>query len=179
MTMTEQKLKFLADMDVAYMAHMLRELGYDAESVHEVRDSFKGSGEQRMYKDNAIAKYAAKTGHIIITGDWAFYYRLRKINQPAFLLAFHKFRDVISKWEHVVIVLSHYFPVDFRQWLITRYSFGKDLKYEGDWDLICKTHSQKKIDQIYNYDALGYLKAVTIEMYTGSTSRRRYNVKRK
>jgi Domain of unknown function (DUF5615) len=173
MTMTEQKLqkleetKFLADMNCSYLGHMLRELGYDAISVHEVRRGFKEthSGEQRMYKDNAIAKYAAKEGLIIITGDWGFYYRLRKINQPAFLLRFHKFRDVISKWEHVAIVLAHYFPIDFRLWLITRYSFGKDLKYEGNWDLISKDHkhTQKHIEQVYNYDSLGYQKPMSLK----------------
>lgn len=152
-------MKFLADMDCPYVGRILGELGFDSESMYDVRRRARlnGDGMQRMYKDNAIAKYAAKEGRIIITRDWGFYYRLVKINQPAFLIRFDR-GQLISKFEHALIVIAHYYPEMFRMWLLSgKYSFGKDLKYGGSWDNIKSKYTKNKIDQITNFDSLGYV----------------------
>jgi hypothetical protein len=147
------RFKFVIDNSCAHLGHMLREFGYDAESVYEVQ---KKPGYEHMYKDASVRRYAAKTRAVLITSDWGLYFYCRNITkQPCFLV--YDGKGLYSKREQLMTIIAHFDPTYSRNWLSSGMpSMGAELKYEGDWNRIRKPYTERKIEELYCYDILGY-----------------------
>ena len=155
-------MRFLIDNNCHYLAHMLREYGYEAESVKEIRHRLyksktKLKARHLMFVDSHVLEWAMNNDMILITSDWQLYRNAKEHKHPVIRLYYA--RNMISKREHLMNIIAHFDPNYFRNWLVSgMWSMAKELKYEGDWDRIKPEtkYSQRKINEVYNYDALGY-----------------------
>ncbi|MEP0825924.1 MAG: hypothetical protein HRF40_10595 [Nitrososphaera sp.] len=148
---------FVVDTNIGYAAKHLRQLGYNAESVIEVNRRLKM--KPKLHRDEQILNYVKDSHAVLITADRVFYNRCVNVEQPAIFIEY-QVGGLYSKLEQMMILQRQLDPTFFQNWLaMGRPHWASYLKFgEGNWDEIRKEtrFAQSQIDQIMNFDPLGY-----------------------
>ncbi|MEO9294012.1 MAG: DUF5615 family PIN-like protein [Nitrososphaera sp.] len=154
----------MIDANVGFVAKHMRQLGYNAESVLEINRRKKL--RPKLHRDEQILNYAIENDAVLITADKMFRNRCVNLGQRVIFVELHDGR-VYSKLEHMMILQSQLDPSFFQNWLaMGRPHWATYLKEgDGNWNEIEKNkrYEQRYIDQIMNFDPLGYPKSTHVD----------------
>lgn len=142
----------------------MRQFGYNAESILEINRRKKL--RPKLHKDEQILNYAIENGAVLVTADKMFRNRCANLGQRVIFVGLHD-GHVYSKLEHMMILQSKLDPPFFQNWLVMgRPHWATYLKEgDGNWNEIKKSkrYEQRYIDQIMDFDPLGYPKSTHVD----------------